>query len=318
VSGADGLWVDTASLRSALPVGQCVAALRSALLDEAPSPIPRDRRDSGDRQLLLMPAFGTELAGVKIVSIVRTNPGRGVPAIQGVYVLFDGVTMTPLRVLDAAELTLTRTAAVSLLAITELLATVPSRPAPRVVTVFGTGPQALRHLEVIASWGDGSWGDAELRCVARSETGRDAVRRLADRLDRPIQLADPTAVADSDVVVCATTSAVPLFDSRLLPDRAVVVAIGSHDPDRRELDTALLGRGFVVVESSRAARTEAGDVIMSETELGRGVVDASLAELVRGDLPELPAGPRVFKSVGEAWQDLAVAGVVHRALVTPA
>lgn len=309
MSGADGVWVDADSLRAVLPVGDCVDALRSALLADAPPPIARDRHDSGDRQLLLMPAFGGELAGVKIVSIVRSNPGRGLPAIQGVYVLFDGLTMTPLLVLDAAELTLARTAAMSLLAITELRAAAPPLPSPTVVTVFGTGPQALRHLEVLASA-----GEAELRCVARSDSGRDAVRRLADRLQRPIVLASPSDVADSDLVVCATTTADPLFDSHLLGDRAVVVAVGSHDPDRRELDTALLDRGVVVVESLQAARSEAGEVILAEAELGHDVVDATLGDLVRGRLGELPAGPRVFKSVGEGWQDLAVAGVAHHRL----
>lgn len=300
-------WVGAQQLRSLLDVDKCVASLREALLGEPASAPPRVRADSGDRQLLLMPAFGAELAGVKVVSIVRSNPARGVPAVQGVYVLFDGSTMSPLLLLDAAELTLARTAAVSLLAVTELLAAEPSRPLPAVVTVFGAGPQALRHLEAL-----GSLGSPELRCVARSAAGRDAVRRASDELGLAVRLADPDSVADSDVVVCATTSGTPLFDSALVPDHAVVVAIGSHEPDRRELDTGLLGRGFVVVESLGAARAEAGDVVIAEAELGRSVVDADLGELVGGHVGELPPGPRVFKSVGEGWQDLAIAGLALR------
>ena len=59
-------------------------------------------------------------------------------------------------------------------------------------------------------------------------------------------------------------------------------------------------RATVVVESRAAAQREAGDVIMAGVD---GLV--TLQELVRG--AELPPGPRVFKSVGMAWEDAVVA-----------
>jgi ornithine cyclodeaminase/alanine dehydrogenase-like protein (mu-crystallin family) len=50
----------------------------------------------------------------------------------------------------------------------------------------------------------------------------------------------------------------PLFDSSLLRDDTVVVAVGSHEPDARELDAALLGRATVVVGDVATAPHEAG------------------------------------------------------------
>ena len=87
--------------------------------------------------------------------------------------------------------------------------------------------------------------------------------------------------------------------------------MGSHSPAARELPGALMQRAYVVVEDRAVAQREAGDVVMAisdglMTELD---IDADLGELVRG------AGvgrtrPRVFKSVGMAWQDAVVAEAI--------
>jgi hypothetical protein len=65
------------------------------------------------------------------------------------------------------------------------------------------------------------------------------------------------------VIVCATTAREPLFDGALVRDQATVVAIGSHEPDAREVDERLAGRATVVVESRASALREAGDVIQA-------------------------------------------------------
>ncbi len=46
----------------------------------------------------------------------------------------------------------------------------------------------------------------------------------------------------------ATSAATPVVDGGWVADGACVVAIGSHEPDRRELDSDLVGRSLVVVE----------------------------------------------------------------------
>jgi ornithine cyclodeaminase len=119
-------------------------------------------------------------------------------------------------------------------------------------------------------------------------------------------------VATADVVVCATSAAEPLFDGRLVRDGACVVAVGSHEPGRRELDAELVGRSLVVVEDPAAALREAGDVVQAVAE-GRLSPAAlvGLAALVRGEVTRCTDRPNVFKSVGMSWEDLAVAaGVV--------
>ena len=113
-------------------------------------------------------------------------------------------------------------------------------------------------------------------------------------------------VAAADIICCCTTAREPLFDGALVADHACVVAIGSHEPDAREVDDALARRATVVVESRAAALREAGDVIAAGLE---GDALVTLPELVAGFEP--PAGrPRLFKSVGMAWEDTVVAAAV--------
>ena len=70
---------------------------------------------------LLMPAWttfgsGEDFLGAKIVNVFPGNGGRGLPAVQGVYVLQSGVTGAPIATLDGTRLTVWRTAAASALA----------------------------------------------------------------------------------------------------------------------------------------------------------------------------------------------------------
>jgi ornithine cyclodeaminase len=91
--------------------------------------------------------------------------------------------------------------------------------------------------------------------------------------------------------------------------------IGSYRPERREVDADLVARSVVVVDDLAAARAEAGDLVLAESE-GRW----SFAH-VRGDLVGVCLGEvgrrsdreiTVFKSVGLARQDLVVAALAAR------
>ena len=89
------------------------------------------------------------------------------------------------------------------------------------------------------------------------------------------------------------------------------MAVGSHEPEAREVDERLVGRSTVVVEARSAALREAGDVIQA---VGLGALSPesvmTLAELVAGPAAIPEERPRLFKSTGMAWEDLVVAGAL--------
>jgi ornithine cyclodeaminase/alanine dehydrogenase-like protein (mu-crystallin family) len=245
-------------------------------------------------QMLLMPAEWSRYAGIKVATIAPDNPSVGRPRIQGLYLLLDGETLTPLAMLDGANLTTLRTAAVSALAV-DLLAV---REASRLV-VFGTGPQARSHIAAIRAVRPVD----EVVVIGRNP---DMAARFASEVDG--RVGTTVEVARADVVVCATTSRTPLFNGAMLPRHVTVVAVGSHEPNAREVDDTTVCGSTVVVEARSAALREAGDIVLP---LAAGVFDPDtlvcLASVVRGTVTIDMDRPRLFKSVGMAWEDLVIA-----------
>ncbi|MEU5807572.1 ornithine cyclodeaminase family protein [Streptomyces sp. NPDC047718] len=260
-------------------------------------------------ELLLMPAAAGAYAGVKIAGVAPGNPALGLPRITGSYLLLDGATLHPVALLDGAALTALRTPAVSALALRYLA----PEGRPLRLVLFGSGPQAYGHLEAVA-------GVRELAgavVVARDPAGARRLASHAQALGVPARTGTAADVAEADLVVCCTTARTPLFDGRLVPADAVVVAVGSHEPDARETDTALVRRSAVYVEARTAALREAGDLLVPEAEgaIGPGHINGTLADLVAGRITPggRPGCPQLFKSVGMAWEDLAVAVALYAA-----
>ena len=283
-----------AGLGPALAVEAVTDALRGGL-DPATDPA-RTAADLTAGQFLLMPAESATGAGVKVVTVAPGNPARGLPRVQATYLLFDRDSLALRAALDGTALTTLRTPAVS---VAGVLPRLPARPLR--VAVVGAGPQAVAHAATLAA----------VRPVDRvTHLVRDPSRTSLDAV--ALTSYDAAEVLRSaDVVVCATSARTPVFDSALLRDDVVVVAVGSHEPDARELDAALLGRATVLVEDVATALREAGDVVLAVADGALAWTDLVALRDVVVDQRPLPADrPLVFKSVGMSWEDLVVAAAV--------
>jgi len=287
-------------LRGALPWPVAIAALEAAFRDEDPSAVPpRSHLDVPGGELLLMPAHGGGGVGVKLVTLAPGNPDLGLPFIHGAYVLFSPGRLVPEALLDGAELTAIRTAAVSALATRRL-----ARADARRLVVFGAGTQArahahamcaVRQIEHVAVVGR----DPERAAALVTELCAEGIRA---------EVAGAEAVSAADVVCTCTTSPEPLFAGERLPAGVHVNAIGAYRADLRELDAAALARARVVVETRAAALAEGGDVVQAVAEgaLEAGALE-ELRDVVLGAGRQDPAELTVFKSVGLALEDLAIA-----------
>jgi ornithine cyclodeaminase/alanine dehydrogenase-like protein (mu-crystallin family) len=285
-----------ARLDPATAVDALEAALRDGLEPEADP--PRVTVPAGPGELLLMPSVGGAI-GVKLATVAPANPERGLPRIQGAYVLFDPSTLAPVAVLDAAALTQVRTAAVSALAIRHL-----APPGAARLVVYGTGPQAWAHVEAIRAQRPIERVDAAGRDPARL----DAFLARCRGAGLDAAALEDGALRHADLVCCATTAREPLFEGGVVAEGATVVAVGSHEPTAREVDDGLARRAFVVVEARSAALREAGDVIAAIDAGALRPEDLHpLAALVRGEVARPAGRPALFKSVGMAWEDAVLA-----------
>ena len=266
--------------------------------------LPKHIEDLTNGQVLLMPTQSPEFLGVKIVTVAPDNPDHGLERIQGHYLLFDTATLSPVAIMDGVALTTLRTPAVSAAA-ADLLAS----EACDHLLIFGYGPQAWGHVEALRAIRD-------IKRVTLIGRNRDRAQVLADQITAsgiPASVGTVDDVRDADIIVCATTAREPLFDGALVKADACVIAVGSHELDARELDTALIVRSQVIVEDLGHVMKEGGDIVIPINE-GAITLDhvAPLRDLVTGAVTVDRTRPRVFKSSGMPWEDLVVAAEVFR------
>jgi len=305
-----------ADLEAVLEPRELIDALSQAFIDHAAGrslvPPRATVPVTDDGVLMLMPAAAPAddglALGTKLVTFYADNQARGAPTIHSTYILMDGGTGRPLALLDGAFLTGLRTGAASALAARHL-----ARKDARALLCFGAGVQAGFQLLCLT---------AELRIDHVVVIGRDPerARRFADswreRLRLPVTVAsDPhAAVADADVITCATTAATPLFDGRRLKPGAHVDAVGAFQSTVREVDGETVRRARVVVDQPGTI-DNAGDIALAIKEgvVTRAHVVGDLATLVSGAVAgrTRPDEITLFKSEGFALEDIVAARLAY-------
>jgi alanine dehydrogenase len=259
----------------------------------------------------VMPAFIHEPAalGTKVVSVFPSNTAAGLPTHLATIVLLDSMTGELLSIMDGRFITEARTAAVSAVSV-QLLA---QREAST-LAIIGSGVQARSHLEAIGIVRD----LAAVRVWSPNQDHRTTfAREMQARSTAPIKAAASAqeAVDGADLVVLATASREPVVSNEWITPGAHICAVGACRPDQREMDTALVSRGRLFVDSRTGALAEAGDIVIpmtagafNETHLA-GELGEVAAGTVRGrtSLDEVT----IFKSLGMAVEDIAAAHLAY-------
>ena len=292
-------------VRTALPMPKAIDAMRHAYSQlsagKATAP-PRQHISTEKGITLLMPAYLPEHSefGIKVVSVYDENPNHNLPRIAATVLVLDPATGVPKAFMDGSSLTAIRTGAGGGVA-ADLLA----RKDAKTVGLFGAGVQARAQLQAVIAVRD-------IACVNLISRTKASTQQLATEISAwtnapEVNLVSTSqqVVADADIVICATTSATPLFDGNALQPGAHITAVGTFIPEKREVDTTTIRRASrIVVDSREACLEEAGDLIIPNAE-----IDAEIGEIINGDKPSRQSDDEItfFKSVGVAVQD-AVAG----------
>ncbi len=298
-------YFDAEALGRCVSPADAVYAIRQAIrdgLEPAADPARSvfDLHD-GQGQLLTMPSAVAGAVGVKLVTVAPDNPDHGLPLIQGLYVLFDPRTLAPMATIDGAALTTLRTPAVSVAAV---LDAVRRGDGPRRLVVFGAGPQGTGHVATLKDIGVDL---AQVTFIVRNPSGVDRAA-VGDVQVLAVEEADD-AIAQADIIVCATSASEPVFDSRSVKDGVVVMAMGAHEAHLREVDAQLMGRAQVIVEDVDTALAECGNAVLAieDGTLTRERL-VPMASVIRGEVAYAEDRPIVYTGSGMSWEDLVVAG----------
>jgi len=295
---------------------ECLAAVEAAfrLYAEGRLPAPSVAHVDGVDGIFHIKAAGLAaprpLAAVKINGNFPQNGRRfGLPTIQGLIVLCDGVTGIPLSVMDSIEITIRRTGAATAVA-AKLLA----RPESRIVTICGCGSQGRIHLEALKHV------FPALSTAYAFDVDENRAKRFAAEASGELLIeAIPTsglagAVRASDICITCTTAQRFFLRRDFVSPGTFVGAVGADSPEKQELDPLLLKSSTVVVDIlEQAAAMGELHHALREQIMTTADVHAELGEVIAGRKPGRTSRDEitVFDSTGTALQDAAVASVVY-------
>lgn len=260
---------------------------------------------------LYMPAYlkGMGALACKVVTIYKDNPKtQNLPVTIGKVLLQNPESGEVICIMDGGYLTAVRTGAASGVA-TKYLARDDKE---QVAGIFGAGVQAQMQLVAMC----------EVRDISKAivyDLSDEAVNKFIDDLSKKldieiIQAQNANEVLAADIICTATSSPTPIFDGAKVKIGTHINGIGSHTPNARELDTAIMKRSTFIGDSKEACLKEAGDFIipLNKKDIDESYFFADLGEIVAGDKQ---AGMNdseitIFKSNGLAIQDAATAKLV--------
>ncbi|NNN29700.1 ornithine cyclodeaminase family protein [Streptomyces sp. S3(2020)] len=253
-------------------------------------------------QFTLKSGASTHFAGVKIGTYFPTNDLRGLPRHGTAILLLDQERGRIGAIVEAAQVNAYRTAAADAVA-TDALA----RPDAHVLTVFGTGHQALYECLALTRVRPVSVINVVGRQPERVDRFRaELAARGVDAATRATSAEE--GCADADIIVTATTATAPLFDGTWVRPGTHISTMGSDSPGKQELPPDVLDRAGLYCDLPSQSLT------IGEFQHFRGAPETvtAIGSLLTGTHPGRTGADQitVFDSSGIALQDLYVAQAI--------
>jgi len=305
------LHVTEADVRNLLPFSKAVELAREAYLKLANGKAVNPERVwltvPGGASMFFMPAyiFGQRTVSVKIARLNARNSAVSLPTVMSDILVYDSQSGVLLAEIPGESLTAIRTAASSAVA-TDVLA----RRDVKCLGLLGAGRQSEAHVPAIQQVRDISRVVVYSRDKARWEAFAREISRDCN-VEALAANSPEEAVKESDLLVTATTSHTPLFKGELVKNGSHLNAIGAAQPNAREVDTTLVKRSILVVDSREQAISTYGDIIVPirEKAIEGTHIRAGLGELLtkKRSISRGPNDVALFKSGGLAVLDAIAA-----------
>jgi len=298
-----------------LPMAACIDVLADAMRAASSGAVSMPLRlftplADGSGSFGLMPGSTLDppFFGAKVISLLPGNPAKGLPMVQGYVSLFDHESGKPVALIEGASVTAIRTAAASGLA-TRVLA----RKDARTHGIFGTGVQAVTHIDAVNCARD----IAEILVWGRNpEKTRQFARQQSERVQVDVRATDdPAEAAGCDVVSTVTAATKPILEGDWLRPGCHLNLVGVHTPEAREADTRAIERSRVYVDLMASAMSEAGDLLvpMGEGAIDRAHILGEIGQVLAGDISGRTGDGEItlYKSLGIVAQDLFAAAHIY-------
>lgn len=271
---------------------------------------------------------GANLYGFKQVSWFGENPEKGLPALLGSMMIFEGDTGRPLGLLDASYITSIRTGAAGAIGIKYL-----ARKNSKNLLMIGTGNQAifqlaaslsvLDEIETVAVYNPRSLEKAEKFVesikdtltndfLAKFDHDSQAYDEIKKRYDVAFHAVDniENAANNADIIITATPSKHPMIRKEWIREGTHISCIGSDMEGKQEIDEGIFGIARVFVDDIKQS------ILVGETEtaikkevIKREDIIGEIGNLLEGRISgrRTDEDVTIFDTTGLAIQDLITA-----------
>jgi N-[(2S)-2-amino-2-carboxyethyl]-L-glutamate dehydrogenase len=260
-------------------------------------------------RVIFMPAFvggDVNMIGAKIIAGFPANVDRGLPRASGLIVLNSAETGFPLAVMECAELSARRTAAVARICFERLAGTPPYS-----VAILGAGPIAAAVIDTLAL----NPGITGIR-IFDPRIERAQLLALKKRLQHDIEVEAvreiTCATHAADCLVTATVGSRGYLTPSIAGRKRLIVALSLDDAS----EDLFLNSDKIVVDSFDDCNREEKLLhrLVQRGRFSRAAVHAELGEILLGTKPgrEHPEESIYVNPMGMAVEDVAAASVVYR------
>lgn len=292
-----------------LPMAEAISVIEDALREKAEGTLiapPRFRVELGKGALVFTVGAATGREGALGFRVYETF-GIDSPDHAQLVAVFDSENGAFKGLIIGKRLGDLRTGAIGGVAIKHL-----ARRDARVLGLIGSGAQARTQLEAAVAVRELE----TIRVYSRTPAHREAfAREMGEELHLNIQVADSAeeAAAGADVVICATTSSIPVLRSAWLKEGVHVNTLGPKFHDAHEIEIEIAERAAVIATDS-LAQVDAypKPFFLADTPYYDRMVE--LADLLAGKRPGRSADDQItlFLSVGLAGTEVVVANELLR------
>jgi len=308
-------FIDREEVARRLTYDVCIPIVRDAMIAFSRGETKQLLRSviplSESRLFGIMPgAMGTNAPfGAKLISVFHENFAKGIQSHQGLVILFDPGTGSPVCVVHAGEITAIRTAAASAVA-TDVLACKDARR----LAILGYGEQAVTHARAIGKVRELEsivvWGRSPVRA-------RAFVERMQPELAAPLSIATNVedAVRNADIVCTVSSAAEPILKGRWVQPGTHLNLVGSGFAGPTEVDNDLVVHSRFIADSREGVLSQGAEFLRAKEAglIGDDHIVAEIGQVLAGEIEgrRSPGEITVYKSLGHVVQDLASAWALY-------